>query len=74
MFLFQAVRSCCRTWSSMGRRIERGFACVWIGPTCGSRSEIRGSVLIPCMEVVAGIPGGFGLFNIRERLELLGGR
>lgn len=26
------------------------------------------------VEVVAGIPGGFGLFNIRERLELLGGR
>lgn len=26
------------------------------------------------LEVTAGIPGGFGLFNIRERLELLGGR
>lgn len=25
-------------------------------------------------DVVAGSPGGFGLFNIRERLELLGGR
>lgn len=75
VFLFQAVRELLsnvvehgqtdRAWIRM--RLDRAYV----------RIEVRdqGIGFDPMrMEVVAGIPGGFGLFNIRERLELLGGR
>lgn len=76
VFLFQAVRE---LLSNVVEHAQTDNARVRMGRLNGRYLRIEvsdeGIGFDPTrLEVVAGIPGGFGLFNIRERLELLGGR
>jgi PAS domain S-box-containing protein len=76
VFLFQAVRE---LLSNVVEHAETDTARVHMSRLNGGYLRIEvsdmGVGFDPTrLEVTAGIPGGFGLFNIRERLELLGGR